>query len=402
MSSSEASPPKSLLVLGSTGSVGSSVIDVVLQYPGRYKVKTLVGGSNVQRLAKQAMMCNPENVAIYDDAQLPELLRILSNSHIKVYAGAASILSLACDAHDICISSISGIAGLEATMMAMKYSKVMAIANKESIVCAGPLLLKLASEYNTKIIPMDSEHNAIFQILEGTKEKGDVRTITLTASGGPLWETTAEEMSYATVERVLKHPKWSMGAKISVDSATMMNKGLELIEAAYLFNVDIDTLSVLVHPESIIHGLVQYIDGSSMAYCSTPDMRPHISYALSWPERLVLASTQFFNFADLGNIKFYHPDNIRFPLLPASVHAFKEGAFAVIAMNAANELAVQAFLEHRIVFEKIAKIVLYAVEKDWREFFVRNICSVPEILELHRGVIRVLKKEFGIDSKSTF
>ncbi len=387
---------KELLILGSTGSVGSSTIEIVAANPLKYKAKTLVGGSNVKKLAMQAIRCNAANVVIADEASYHILVDLLSAyPHINVSAGSNAVLDLAAENYDISVACISGIAGLAPIMRAMPNSHILALANKESLICAGNLLLSAAHKYNTHIIPVDSEHNAIFRILNDSEiklggERG-VEKITLTASGGPFWNKSLGEMASTTPEAAVAHKIWDMGAKISVDSATMMNKGLEIIEASYLFSLPISAIEVVVHPEGIMHGAVHYIDGAAVCCLAYPDMKLPISYALAYPCNDSAIRT--LNFTEISSLSFYEPNHLKFPLLNVARKAAESGQEAIIVMNAANEVAVNAFLENRISFMMIQQIVLAALDKLAAYKACSNrMESLEDILNLHKNVQRDVER----------
>ncbi len=385
--------PKEILILGSTGSIGCSTVELLKSHKHLYRAKTLVAGSNVKKLAEQAIMLKPENIVLADEKEYKSLLEILSPyPEINIFAGKQAVLDLAKAEYDVSISAITGISGLEPTISAIPNSKVLGLANKESLICAGRLMLDLAKENNTSIIPVDSEHNAIFQLLEYNNNRNNISNIALTASGGPFWNFSLEEMSNVTPEQALKHPKWNMGSKISIDSATMMNKGIEVIEAAYLFDIDLDKIQVLVHPEALVHGMVYYRDGSTKMYCSKNDMKIPISYALSYPNRASL-DVAMINFADITNLSFYNPDDKRFPLLNIAINAAKLGQSAIIVLNAANEIAINLFLANKIKFLDIAKIVEYSLDKFTRP----TISCIEDIIKLHMMVTDNLRIQYHFD-----
>jgi len=348
-------PPRSITVLGSTGSVGTQTIDLLKAEPGRFRVKALVAGRNANLLAEQALTLNAEQAVIADPAAYESLRQALSGSGIKVAAGGEAVVEAASLPADWTMAAITGAAGLAATLAAISRGAVVALANKEALVCAGEVMLAAVRRAGATLLPVDSEHNAIFQSLADGNH-GAVEKIVLTASGGPFRTASLEDMARATPEAALRHPVWSMGAKISIDSATMMNKGLELIEAARLFGLDEPSIQVLVHPQSVIHGLVFYHDGSVMAQLGSPDMRIPIAHTLAWPKRMETQSPRL-DLAQVSRLDFSEPDEVRFPALRLARDALKAGGGTPAILNAANEVAVEAFLQHQIGFLDIAGTV---------------------------------------------
>ena len=347
---------KELLILGSTGSIGRSTLQIIDEYRNEFNIKTLIANSNVELIAAQAIKYNVSNIGIYDESQYQKLKDILlSSTLINIVAGKSGVSDLLQQHYDITIAGISGIACLDPILKVMPYTKVIGLANKESIVCAGQLLLANARKYDTKIIPLDSEHSAIFQILDH-QNIDKIEKIILTASGGPFYSMKKEDMKYITTAQAIKHPNWDMGAKISVDSATLMNKGLELIEAHYLFDIPISKLEAVIHPQSIVHGLVNYADGSTLAQMGAADMRTPISIALKYPKRLVIKHNRL-SWQQLSSMQFFEPDEEKFPCLRLAREALIEGQSHCVALNIANEIAVEKFLQNRISFLKIAEIV---------------------------------------------
>lgn len=350
---------KKILLLGATGSVGTNTVDVVKLHPKEFSIEVLVAHKNAQKLAQLAMEVLPKTVAIFDKSKYQELKQCLANSNIQVVAGEEAILELCKESYDITVSAITGIAGLKPTYYALKNSKTLALANKESLIVAGELIRKQAAKYGCTILPLDSEHNAIFQVFENENAK-EVKKITLTASGGPFRYKSLEEMQRVTPQEAIAHPNWKMGAKISVDSATLMNKGLEYIETCVLFDVKPEQVDVVIHPQSIIHSLVTYEDGSTLAQLSNPDMRVPIVYALAYPNRLKLAHKEL-DLAQIGKLEFMAPDYQRFPLLKTANDAYVSGHPSRVILNATNEVAVDAFLNGKIGFLDIAKVVQNAL-----------------------------------------
>ena len=354
---------RSVTVLGATGSVGRSTLDVIAAQGGAaaYDVHALTGGANAALLAEQARAVGARRAVIRDEAQLPALREALAGSAVEAAAGEAALLEAAGERVDVCLSAIAGAAGLAPTMAAVRAGSVMALANKESLVCAGPLVRAAVAEAGTRLLPVDSEHSAIFQVLEEHHAEAIDRII-LTASGGPFRDWSLDRMRAVTPEQALAHPNWSMGAGISLDSATMFNKGLELIEAEQLFPVAGDAIEILVHPQSIIHSMVGYRDGSVLAQLGTPDMRTPVAYALGWPAR-VSAPVERLDFVALARLDFEAPDETRFPALRIARAAMAAGGLIPCAMNAAKEVAARAFLDRDIGFLDIAALVEDVLEE---------------------------------------
>jgi 1-deoxy-D-xylulose-5-phosphate reductoisomerase len=348
--------PRRITVLGSTGSVGKSTVSLLEAAPeGQFDIVALVAGRDWQGLAAQARRLKARHAVLADPSQYAALKEALAGTDIQVAAGPEAVIAAASLPADWTMAAIVGAAGLPATMAALARGGVMAIANKESLVCAGEPVLAAARAGGATILPVDSEHNAIFQALD-MRDPSAVAKIILTASGGPCRTMSLAEMAAVTPEVAVRHPVWSMGAKISVDSATMFNKGLELIEAARLFPVPESRIDVLVHPQSTVHGLVQYTDGSVLAQLGTPDMRTPIAHALAWPARMA-ASVPPLDLIALGKLEFFAPDPVRFPALRLSREALRAGRGAPTILNAANEIAVGLFLEKRLRFLDIAAVV---------------------------------------------
>jgi 1-deoxy-D-xylulose-5-phosphate reductoisomerase len=348
--------PRSISVLGSTGSVGTQTLDLLAAAaPGRYRVEALVGGRRAALLAEQARRHGARLAVVADPACWRELSDALAGSGIAAAAGPQAVIEAATQAADWTMAAITGAAGLHATLAAVARGKTVALANKEALVCAGALMLAAVRAHGATLLPVDSEHNAVFQAL-AERNDGAVERITLTASGGPFRTASLDEMRRAAPEAALRHPVWSMGAKISIDSATMMNKGLELIEAAWLFGLPSERIDVLVHPQSVIHGMVHYTDGSVLAQLGSPDMRVPIAHALAWPGRIATAAPRL-DLAALGRLEFSAPDEVRFPALRLARQVLAAGHAAACVMSAANEVAVEAFLQRRIGFLDIVEVV---------------------------------------------
>jgi 1-deoxy-D-xylulose-5-phosphate reductoisomerase len=372
---------KQILLLGSTGTIGQNTIEVVKANPHLYRIKALVAGTNAQALAIQALELQPDAVAISDESKYQELKQLLSGTKIEVVAGKAALLALAAQSYDITVSGIVGIAALEPTIASLEGSKIVALANKESLVCAGELMVAKARANNVKIIPLDSEHSAIYQTLENSNID-KISKVTLTASGGPFRKFSLEKMKSVTPAQAVKHPNWGMGAKISVDCATLMNKGLEVIETHKLFPVSVDQIDVVVHPESIVHCLVSYKDGAVLAQLAVPDMRTPIAYALGYPKRLAIDYRPL-DLVKLGSLNFEDPDITRFPLLDLAYQALQSGSqAALIKLNTSNEIAVQRFLEGKINFLDIADTVKQAMDK----IPERKLSTLEEVLSFSDSV----------------
>ena len=362
--------PRRVSVLGSTGSVGVSTLELFELAGVDVEIVALAAGRNVARLAEQARRWRPEIAVIEDEAALPELRERLRGSGVEAAAGARAVRDAASADAQWVMSAIVGFAGLEPTLAAARAGAVIALANKESLVCAGPALLRTAKLAGGAVIPVDSEHSAIFQVLD-PRSAEQVSRLILTSSGGPFRQISREEMAAATPERALAHPNFSMGAKISIDSATMMNKGLEVIEASYLFAMPPERIEVLIHPQQIIHSLVEYADGSTLAQLGPPDMRPPIACAFAWPDRLPWPAPRL-DLVRAGPLTFEAPDPRRFPALRIAKHALEAGGRAPAAMNAANERAVAAFLDRRIGFLNIPEVVEETLERMDRAGAVRS------------------------------
>ncbi|WP_353210974.1 1-deoxy-D-xylulose-5-phosphate reductoisomerase [Rhodovarius sp.] len=345
-----------ITVLGATGSIGRSTAALLEAAPeGSFVVEALVAGRDATALAAQARLLGAKLAVVADEAALPALREALAGSGIEAAGGEAAVLEAASRPVDWTMAAIVGAAGLASTLAALRHGGTLALANKESLVCAGPIVLEAAAAGGATLLPVDSEHNAIFQALVGAAPES-IEKIILTASGGPFRNASLAEMRAATPEQAVKHPVWSMGAKISVDSASMFNKGLELIEAARLFPVRPEQLDVLVHPQSAVHGLVQYRDGSLLAQLGSPDMRTPIAHALAWPERMHVDVPRL-DLAALAKLEFAAPDPVRFPALRLCREALMAGGAAPCVLNAANEVAVALFLARKLGFLDIAVVV---------------------------------------------
>ena len=356
---------RTVTVLGSTGSVGVSTLDLLGQAQSHgsaeVEIVSLVAGRNVELLVEQAKRWRPKLVVIQDESLLPELRERLNGSGVASAGGEAAVIEAASMGAEWVMSSIVGVAGLAPTLAAARTGAIVGLANKESLICAGPALLEIARKAGGVVIPVDSEHSAIFQVLQPDC-LDRVAKLVLTASGGPFRTWTREAMGHATREQAVNHPNWSMGAKISIDSATMMNKGLEMIEAAYLFSTPPERIDVLIHPQSVIHSMVEYQDGSTLAQLGPPDMKTPIACAFAWPDRLPWPAPAL-DLAKLGQLTFEAPDTERFPSIALARQALTTGGMAPAAMNAANERAVAAFLDRRIGFLDIVAVVTETLER---------------------------------------
>jgi len=346
---------KSVCVLGVTGSVGSSTLDILKAHSDKYAVDAVTAHRNVQGLAKAAIELGAAMAVIADESLYEDLKSALCGTDILVAAGDEALVEAASRPSDIVIAAIIGAAGLKATLAAIRRGARVGLANKETLVCAGDLMMAEVAKYKATLIPVDSEHSAIFQVLE-QKSVDKVDRILLTASGGPFREWSLDDMKSVSPKQALAHPNWDMGAKISIDSATMMNKGLELIEACRLFPVPEERIEVVVHPQSVVHSMVEYSDGSVLAQLGSPDMRTPIAYALSWPERIRVDVARL-DFATIGQLNFTAPDMKRFPALRLAREALRAGGTVPTVLNAANEIAVGAFLGGKLTFLQIAETV---------------------------------------------
>jgi len=349
-----AEPPRSISILGSTGSVGCQTIDLLVRNRANYVVESLTANRNVEALAEQARLLRPKFVAIGDIECYSTLKEALAQTGIEVAAGPEALVEAAERSANWVMAAIVGAAGLAPTLAAVRRGAMVALANKECLVCAGELFMSEVETGEAVLLPVDSEHNAIYQVFDFDRIDAVERLI-LTASGGPFREWSREDMAGVTPAQAVAHPNWDMGAKISVDSATMMNKGLEVIEAHHIFQMPEDRLDVLVHPQSVVHSMVSYSDGSVLAQLGTPDMRIPIGYTLAWPDRMATPSERL-DLASIGSLEFETPDPQRFPALALAREALKAGGSAPTVLNAANEVAVAHFLEGRIGFLEIASV----------------------------------------------
>lgn len=354
---------KKISIFGSTGSIGKSSVDIVCKCPkDDFAVQALVANNNYKLLAEQAKQVNAKLAVINNEALYGELKNELLGTNIKVAAGPSGISEAACMNNDLVVAGIVGAAGLRSTYDAIRNGSNIALVNKESLVCAGNLMIDAAKKHNVDIVPTDSEHSAIFQCLE-RQNANTVDSITITASGGPFLRFSKERLANVTPEEAINHPRWKMGPKISADCANMMNKGLEVIEAHYLFQIDAKKINILIHPESVIHSIVNYIDGSSIAQLGCADMRIPISYALYWPSRSVTPIAKKLDLAEISRLNFELPDYDRFPALKYCYEALAASPCHTIMLNASNEIALEYFLQGKIKFTQIVDIVACMLEK---------------------------------------
>ncbi|HYW60611.1 MAG TPA: 1-deoxy-D-xylulose-5-phosphate reductoisomerase [Xanthobacteraceae bacterium] len=386
---------RSITILGATGSIGTSTIDLVKRNRTRFRVEAVTAARNAGALAKIARELNASFAAVSEPAGYQELKSALAGSGIAAGAGEAAVVEAAQRPADWVMGAITGAAGLRPTLAAAERGAIVALANKETLVCAGHLFMRRAAAGGATVLPVDSEHNAIFQSLgAGTRE--NVHRIILTASGGPFRTWTADAIRAATPEQALRHPNWSMGPKVTIDSATLMNKGLEIIEAHHLFDVPAAMIDVFVHPQSIVHGMVEYCDGSMVAQLGPTDMRVPIAHCLAWPDR-VEAATRL-EFARLQNLTFEAPDPVRFPALRLARLALEAGAGAPTVLNAANEIAVGEFLERRIGFSGIPGLVEATIEAASARGLLAEPADVEAALAIDsnaRSLARDLVREFA-------
>ena len=368
---------KSLVILGSTGSIGTQALEVCRR--DGYKVNALAAGGNIELLEKQAREFSVKAVAVFDESKANDLKIKLADTDIKVFGGEYGVCEVAGMQADVALNSIVGIAGLRPTLAAIESGKDIALANKETLVTGGDIVNAKAREKGVKILPVDSEHSAIFQSLQGSPQKS-LRKILLTASGGPFYGKTREELENVTVKEALNHPNWSMGAKITIDSATLMNKGLEVIEAVHLFGLPAKDIEVLVHRQSIVHSGVEFSDGAVIAQLGTPDMRLPIQYALTYPERSDYAF-EHLSLSEIGTLTFEKPDTDTFRCLPLCIKAITEGGLKPTAVNGANEQAVKLFLEGKIKFLQIAELVEKALlsAQNKKEFTLEDILETDKL-----------------------
>ncbi len=379
---------KNISILGSTGSIGTQTLEIVRNNVD-LNVVAIAANSNVEMLRKQIEEFSPDIVCVYDEEKAEELRQYYKEFELKIVSGMDGLVEVATwDSADIVLTAVVGMIGIRPTIAAIKARKNIALANKETLVCAGHIIMPLSREMGVKILPVDSEHSAIFQSLNGENPR-QIEKILLTASGGPFRGWTREKMKNVTVADALNHPNWSMGKKITIDSATMVNKGLEIIEAKWLFNVPYDKIEVVVKPQSLIHSMVQYVDGGIIAQLGTPDMKLPIQYALFYPDRRELQGERV-DFGKIAQITFEKPDFENFKGLKLALRAAKEGGSLATVFNAANEYAVARFLNEEISFLDITEMIEYAMDN--HEFIPRP--TVEEIIKIEQDTIKLLKERF--------
>lgn len=378
---------KRIVILGSTGSIGASTLDVVSKFPDRFQVVGLAAGSNDQILEDQIRAFEPKVVALSSPDAAKRLRARTQNTQVEVLEGESGLCDVArLPECDLVISAIVGGAGLKPTLSAIQASKQVALANKEPMVMAGQLMQQEALKYGVTIFPIDSEHSAIYQSMEGHR-KIDIRRIVLTASGGPFWDWAAADLEHVTREQALKHPNWEMGDKITIDSASLMNKGLEVIEARWLFDLPAKQIDVVIHRESIIHSLVEYCDGSVISQLGHPDMRTPISYAMNYPERIPL-QPPLLDLGKIGKLTFFPPDTEKFPCLQLAYDALGGDTGLPATLNAANEIAVHAFLKNQIAFLDIPKVI----QATMSAFRPTKLSTIEDVLEVDQWARRTAEE----------
>jgi 1-deoxy-D-xylulose-5-phosphate reductoisomerase len=375
------SAPRRLVILGATGSIGRSCAQVIGEAPGRFEVVALAGGRDGAALARSAIALNASFAAIAEPAGYADLKAGVAGKAIEIAAGPEAVVEAALRQADLVVAAIAGTAGLAPTYAAIEAGRTVALANKETLVCAGEAVMTTARRSGAQLLPLDSEHNAIFQAMGGCAADQIVKMI-LTASGGPFREWTAERIDAATVEQALAHPNWAMGPKVTIDSASLMNKGLELIEAHHLFGMPANRLDVLVHPQSIVHGLIAFADGAVTAGMAVPDMRTPIAHCLAYPDRMK-SGVKALDLAAIGELTFHRPDFARFPALRLAMDALSAGGGAPTALNAANEIAVEAFLHAKIGFSSISRLVETVIEQSGRAGELAAPATVAQALAVH-------------------
>lgn len=382
---------KTINILGATGSVGTQTADVILAHPGAFKVRVMSAHRRADILGDLAEKLTPEHIVIEDQEGYLSLTERFKDTRTQVHMGRNALLDLAQLDVDCTVAAIVGMAGLEPILNAIKGSATVAIANKEPLVAAGPLVRSAARNHGCILLPLDSEHNAIFQVFD-VNQKDNISRILLTASGGPFLKLSKEEMGRVTPQQAVRHPNWSMGAKISVDSATMMNKALELIEAVELFDMPPEKIDILIHPQSIIHSMVEYTDGSVLAQMGAPDMRTPISYCLGWPDRITTPG-QRLDFSTLSALEFNEPDTDRFPALRVARDVIDADLWARIVFNAANEVAVAAFLNNQIGFTNIVACVESTLERGQKTLSACEMDTLSAIVTADESA-RALARRF--------
>jgi 1-deoxy-D-xylulose-5-phosphate reductoisomerase len=370
---------KKLSILGSTGSIGVSTLDIVSSHRDRFEIVALTGGNNLELLKTQIEQFTPRLAAVISEESARKLRKMVRGVKTEIVHGVPGMIAAAtAEETTMVVAAIVGAAGLVPTVAAIKAGKDVALANKETLVTAGRLIMDMVRDTGVKLYPVDSEHSAVFQSLQGNRSE-DVKRVILTASGGPFFQYPLEKLAAVSIDDALNHPNWSMGKKITIDSATMMNKGLEVIEARWLFDVPVERISVIIHPQSIIHSMVEYVDGCVMAQMGVPDMKAPIAYALTYPER-VRTGVRPLDLTTLGGLTFFEPDSERFPALRLAYRAMREGESMPAVMNAANEVAVDAFLSGTIRFTDIASVI----EKTMDAHQPHSLAFVEDVLSADR------------------
>ena len=367
---------KQLSILGSTGSIGVSTLEIVAAHPERFRIVALTAGKNLELFARQIRQFSPRIVAVASPDDIPQLKEMCAGLAVEILGGVEGLTTAAtAEETDMVVAAIVGAAGLAPTAAAVRAGKDIALANKETLVTAGHLFMEMVSRYGVKLYPVDSEHSAVFQSIEGHRSQ-DISKIILTASGGPFRNTPVDQLAHVTVRDALNHPNWSMGRKITIDSATMMNKGLEVLEARWLFDVPVDKIEVNIHPQSIIHSMVEYVDGCVIAQLGTPDMKAPIAYALSYPERIA-TGVRPLDLTAFSGLTFFKPDLDKFRCLGLAYRAINDGESMPAVMNAANEIAVEAFLNGAIGFLQIAEVI----ERTMDAHQAHDLKSIDEVLQ---------------------
>lgn len=367
---------KQLSILGSTGSIGVSTLEIVAAYPERFRIVALTAGKNLELFARQIRQFSPRIAAVASSEDVAKLKEICSGLPVEILGGVEGLTAVAtADEADMVVAAIVGAAGLAPTAAAVRAGKDIALANKETLVTAGHLFMEMVSRHGVKLFPVDSEHSAVFQSIEGHRSQ-DISKIILTASGGPFRNTPVVQLAHVTVRDALNHPNWSMGRKITIDSATMMNKGLEVLEARWLFDAPVEKIEVNIHPQSIIHSMVEYVDGCVIAQLGTPDMKAPIAYALSYPER-VATGVQPLDLTTFSGLTFFKPDLDKFRCLGLAYRAINDGESMPAVMNAANEIAVDKFLSGEITFLQIAEVI----ERTMDAHQAHDLKSIEEVLQ---------------------
>lgn len=384
---------KNITILGSTGSIGVSTLDIVAAHPERFRVVAMTAGKNLELFVRQIKEFAPRIAVVASSEDVPRLKELCSGLDVTVLGGIEGLIAAAtADETEMVVAAIVGAAGLVPTAAAIRAGKDIALANKETLVTAGHLFMDLVAEFGVRLFPVDSEHSAIFQSIEGHRNE-DIRKIILTASGGPFLSTPSEQMSKVTVRDALNHPNWNMGRKITIDSATMMNKGLEVIEARWLFNTPVDKIQVNIHPQSIVHSMVEYIDGCVIAQLGTPDMKAPIAYALAYPERVTTGVTPL-DLTSLSGLTFFNPEHGKSRCMELAYRAITSGESMPAVMNAANEIAVAEFLEGRIGFMQIAE----TIERTMDAHAAHDLKTIDEVLKADlwgRALAHEICKEIG-------